>query len=266
MVAGLSLVVAFLAGVVSFASPCCLPMVPVYVGYLVGTTEPDDPRARSRALRQGLAFVTGFVVVFVLLWASVGVVGYLLRDYVGVLRVLGGIVLIVMGLHVAGLVDIPLLYREARIPVSRLVATPAGAGSAAGPATGSAGTGTGDGPATATTLARPGYARSVLLGVVFAAGWTPCVGPILGAIIGLASVGDSVAQGALLLVVYGIGLGTPFLLVAVGAAEVNRRLQWFRRHHAAVSLATGGLLVVVGFLMITNLFVRLSGALPAFGV
>lgn len=247
-VTGIGVLVAFLAGVVSFASPCCLPLVPVYVGYMVGTTEPGSPAARAAALRQGLAFVLGFTVVFVTLWASVGLVGYALRDYASLLRIAGGAVLIVMGLHVAGVIDVGLLHREARVPMSRVGGTPVR--SAGG----------------TLTMAAPSTGRSLMLGVVFAAGWTPCVGPILGGIIGLASVSGTVAQGALLLLAYGIGLGVPFLLVAVGAAEVNRRLQWFRRHHTAVSLVTGAMLVVVGFLMITNLFARLSGSLPTFGI
>jgi cytochrome c-type biogenesis protein len=246
----LSIVVAFFAGIVSFASPCCLPLVPVYVGYLVGTDEPDSPRARIVALRQGLAFVLGFTVVFVTLWASVGLVGYVLRDYASLLRTIGGAVLIVMGLHVAGVINLSVLYREVRVPAARVMGQPVRA----------------ENGTTITATTAPSYGRSTLLGVVFAAGWTPCVGPILGGIIGLASVSASVAQGTVLLLVFSLGLGLPFLLVAVGAAEVNHRLLWFRQHHAAVSLVTGALLVAVGFLMITNLFARLSGVLPAFGV
>ena len=106
--------------------------------------------------------------------------------------------------------------------------------------------------------ARPSYGRSALLGVVFAAGWTPCIGPILGGIIGLASVSTSVLEGTVLLVAYAAGLGLPFVLVAVGATSVSRRLGWLRDPRTAVSWATGAMLVVVGFLMITNTFVRLS--------
>ncbi|MHB1801121.1 MAG: cytochrome c biogenesis CcdA family protein [Actinomycetes bacterium] len=243
----LSIVVAFLAGIVSFASPCCLPLVPVYVGYLVGTTPPGSPTARRVALHQAVAFVVGFTAVFVTLWASVGLVGYLLRDYAGILRQVGGTVLIVMGLHVAGLIRVSALYRQVRVPAGRLVGVSASGGGAA------------------TTLT-PSYGRSTLLGVVFAAGWTPCVGPILGGIIGLASTSSSVAQGTVLLIAYAMGLGFPFVLVAVGTSEVNRRLGWFHKHHAGVSLATGAMLVLVGFLMLTNLFVRLSGALPNLGL
>ena len=242
-----SIAVAFLAGIVSFASPCCLPLVPVYVTYMVGTTPPGSPTARRVAFKQALAFVLGFTVVFVALWASVGLIGYLLRDYGGILRQVGGAVLIVMGLHVAGVIRISALYRQVTVPTGRLVGKSA----------------TGDG--TVMVLA-PSYVRSSLLGVAFAAGWTPCVGPILGGIIGLASLNSSVGQGTVLLIVYAMGLGIPFILVAVGATAANQRLVWFRKHEAGVSLVTGAMLILVGFLMITNLFVKLSGVLPQFGI
>ena len=237
---------AFLAGIVSFASPCCLPLVPAYVGYMVGTTPEGMPKRRVAAFWQALAFVAGFSIVFIALWASVGLVGYLLRDWVGLLRQVGGAILVFMGLHVAGVINISAMYREVRLPV--------------GPGGSSSG-GFGQ-PAPAV----PSYGRSALLGVVFAAGWTPCIGPILGGIIGLASVTASVAEGTALLVAYAIGLAIPFVLVAVGATAVSDRLGWFRDHQAAVSAVTGGMLVVVGVLMITNSFARLSGLLPPLGI
>jgi cytochrome c-type biogenesis protein len=243
----LTILLAFLAGFVSFASPCCLPMVPAYVSYIVGTTPADSPKARRVAFRQSLAFVLGFTIVFVALWVSLGLVGYLLRDYVPILRVVGGAILIVMGLHVAGIIRISALYRQVSVPTGRLMGKSE----------------SGDG--TVKVLA-PNYGRSTLIGMAFAAGWTPCIGPILGGIIGLASLNSSVGQGAVLLVAYALGLGVPFVLVAVGATAANRRLVWFRKHEAGVSLVTGGMLIVVGFLMITNLFVKLSGALPRFGI
>ncbi len=243
----ISLLVAFAAGIVSFASPCCLPLVPAYMTYMVGTTPAGARSARRVALTQALAFVLGFTVVFVVLWASVGLVGYFLRDYVGILRQVGGAALIVMGLHVAGLINIPALLRQATVPADKVLRTRR------------AGDGT-------VLLESPKLVRSALFGVVFAAGWTPCVGPILGGIIGLASLRDSVGQGAVLLVVYALGMGLPFVLVALGATAVSRRLQWFRRHESAVSFVSGAMLLVVGFLMITNLLVKLPALLPSIGI
>jgi cytochrome c-type biogenesis protein len=251
---GITIALAFLAGIVSFASPCCLPLVPGYIGYMVGTT-PDGPARRMVALRQSLAFVLGFSFVFVALWASVGVVGYVLRDYAALLRQVGGAILVFMGLNVAGVINVATLYRDVRLPI--------GPGAATAGGTMALGGGFG---APVTAGAQPSYPRSALLGVFFAAGWTPCIGPILGGIIGLASASASVVEGSVLLVAYAAGLAVPFVLVALGATAVSERLGWLRRHHHAVSVVTGAMLVAVGFLMITNSFVRLSGLLPPFGV
>ena len=196
----------------------------------MGTTPADSLNARRIAFHHALAYVPRLTIVaFVGLWASIGLVGCLLRDYVGILRQVGGAILIVMGLHVAGLIRISALYRQVTVPTGRLVGVSASGGG------------------TITKLA-PSYGRSTLMGMAFAAGWTPCVGPILGGIIGLASLNSSVGQGMVLLVAYALGLGIPFILVAVGATAANRRLVWFRKHEAGVSLVTGAMLILVGFL------------------
>jgi cytochrome c-type biogenesis protein len=238
----LSLLVAFAAGVVSFASPCCLPLVPAYLGYMVGSN-PTAAIRRRDALVQSLFFVAGFSIVFISLWASVGLIGYALRDQAWVLRQVGGAVLVFMGLHVAGVINVAALYREVHLPLPVRLQP--------------AGMGFGEHPTGA-----PSHARSAMLGVVFAAGWTPCIGPILGGIIGLASVSTSAVQGTGLLVAYAAGLGVPFVLMAVGANSVSRRLGFLRTHHTAVSRMTGAMLIVVGFLMITNTFARLSSLVP----
>lgn len=219
---------ALLAGLVSFASPCFLPIVPAFVGQLVGGAQQVSKPA---ALLNACSFVAGFSVVFIGLWASIGLVGLSLGPYVGVFRVVGGAVLIVMGLHVAGLIEIPLLNRVVRLRLRS---------------------------------GHPGALRSGLLGVVFGAGWTPCIGPILGAILALATVSSTAGQGVALMLAYCVGLGVPIVLVAVGAVRANDRFDWFRRHHGTVSLVSGAILVVIGFLMITNLFARLAAFVPAF--
>jgi cytochrome c-type biogenesis protein len=243
----ITLAVAFAAGLVSFASPCCLPLVPVYVGFIVGSDADRVRPARSAAFRQSLAFVLGFTVVFVALWASIGLVGYALRDHVSLLRQLGGAVLVVMGLHVAGLISLPVLGRQA------------GAGANMGRLLQRRPDGT-------VIEQAPRVGRSVLFGVVFAAGWTPCIGPILSGIIGLASLRSDVGQGTVLLLAYALGLGIPFILVALGADSLRQRLGWFARHDAAVSVVTGSMLVIVGFLMMTNLLMRLSQFFPTIPV
>lgn len=252
--AGIGLLVAFLAGVVSFASPCCLPLVPAYVGYMVGATGAAD---RRRSLFHGLAFVTGFTVVFVAFWASIGAIGYALADNAKYLRQAGGIVLIVLGLQVAGVINLRALWRDTR-PMPAFNGAMSGGGTMT----------LGGGPGASTTgmgLHAPGYGRSLLFGVVFAAGWSPCIGPILGGIIGLASTTGSVAQGTVLLLAYAAGLAVPFLAVALGATWLARELGWVGRHHRAVSLVSGAMLIGLGFLMVTNLLARLAALSAPFG-
>ena len=229
------ILVAFVGGILSFASPCCLPLVPVYVGYMVGTAT-EGPGTRRRTLFHGLAFVAGFTVVFVAFWASIGAIGYALADQAVLLRRIGGVVLVVLGLQVAEVINLRALWRDTR-PL------PAMAG--------------GFGSATMTTTA-PSYGRSLVFGTFFAAGWSPCIGPILGGILGLATVTASVAQGTVLLVAYAAGLAVPFLAVALGADWVAHRLTWVGRHHRAVSAFTGGALILIGLLMITDTLARLA--------
>lgn len=224
---------ALLAGLASFVSPCFLPIVPAFVGQLVG----GNPQQVSRpaALANAISFVAGFSAVFIALWASIGLIGRSLGPATGGLRVAGGVLLIVMGLHVAGLIEIPALNRVVRVQVR-----PGQPGQA-------------------------GALRSGLMGVVFGAGWTPCIGPILGGILALATVSATVGQGVALMLAYCVGLGLPIVLVAVGAVEASERFTWFRRHHVVVSLVSGATLVIIGFLMITNLFAKLAGFVPSFG-
>jgi cytochrome c-type biogenesis protein len=255
--AGIGLFVAFMAGVVSFASPCCLPLVPAYVGYMVGATGAAD---RRRSLFHGLAFVTGFTLIFVAFWASIGAIGYALADNAKYLRQLGGVVLIVIGLQVAGVINVRALWRDTR-PMPAFGGAMTGGGAMGLGGTVALGGGTGSG----MELAAPGYGRSLLFGVVFAAGWSPCIGPILGGIIGLASTTQSIAQGTVLLLAYAAGLAVPFLAVAMGATWLARRLTWVGRHYRAVSVVSGAMLVSLGVLMVTNLLARLAALTAPLG-
>lgn len=225
-----TLPLALLAGIISFASPCFLPIVPVYVGYLVGSDEAE--RTRGQALKQSLAFVLGFTVLFTGIYAAIGAFGWAVAGHRDLFRWAGGIVLVVLGLHVAQLVQIPFL------------ATSHG------------------GPHSGRGTQPPSIRRSALLGVAFGAGWSPCVGPMLGAIITLALQQGGLARGSLLLVAYCLGLGIPFVAVSLGASWVGEKLAWFTRHETAVQLISGALMVLTGFLVITDQFSRLQ----AFGV
>ncbi len=225
--AGVSLLAALGAGVLSFISPCVLPLVPAYIGYLSGTvTGQEEERGRAATVWQALLFVLGFSSVFIVLGASAGLLGSGLNAYLPLLRQVGGLVLIVFGLHVMGVVKIPLLYREKRLDYRP---------------------------------ERRGWAASFLVGMVFALGWTPCVGPILAAILLLASDSATVGQGALLLTVYSIGLGLPFLATALALGSATRLLKRMNRYYHAIEIVSGLFLIIMGVLLFTNSLQRLVG-------
>lgn len=225
-----SFAIAFAAGFLSFASPCVLPLVPVYLSYLAGAAVGAGGRAPTRLelFVQALAFVFGFSVVFVSLGAIAGLIGVSLAPQLPIIRQIGGVILIVFGLHTAGVFRITALLREWRPQIS--------------PASG-----------------RFGSATSFVLGMVFAFGWTPCVGPVLGGILMLASTSDTALQGAYLLAVYSLGMGIPFLIAGLLAGALKEFLKKVNRYLRAVEVVSGILLVVLGILVFTGELQRLSG-------
>ena len=223
----ISLLAALGAGILSFVSPCVLPLVPVYIGYLSGTAAGMEGQpSRGAALRQSLLFVLGFSLVFILLGASAGLLGRTLNEYLPTLRQVGGLLLVVFGLHIMGVLRIPWLYYEKRLDYR---------------------------PSTV------GGATPVLIGMVFALGWTPCVGPILAAILLLASDSATVGQGAWLLAVYSLGLGLPFIATALALGSATRLLKRLNRYYRAIEIVSGLFLIVLGILLFTNTLQRLSG-------
>ena len=265
--------IAFVGGVVSFASPCCLPLVPAYLGYMMGATG-EGTSGRRPAFLHGLSFVLGFSLVFVAFYAAIGALGAFIDRRV--LNMVGGALLVFLGLQVAGVINVRALWRDTRAMPSMggglVMAGGSGSGTASGGSgngrsTGNSGNGAGRGFGAITSPGdQPGYPRSFLFGLLFAAGWSPCIGPILGGILGLATATSSVLQGTVLLIAYAAGLAVPFLAVAMGASWVARRLTVVSRHHHAVSLVTGFLLVTVGVLMLTNMLGRLATLGSPFGL
>ena len=216
---------AVLAGLVSFLSPCVLPLVPPYLCYMAGvsldqlTGKAEERVARRTVVLSALAFVLGFSTVFVTLGATASAAGQIVRDHIGALTIVGGIIIIVMGLHFLGVFRIAFLHREARFQVRDAPAGPVG---------------------------------SYLMGLAFAFGWTPCIGPVLGTILALAGSEQTVTQGALLLAAYSLGLGIPFLVAGLFAAPFMHFLARFRTHLGTVEKVMGGLLVVTGILFLTG--------------
>lgn len=224
----LTALIAFGAGIASFLSPCVLPLVPAYIGHLAGTSvsEERDTEATLRTVAHAAFFVLGFSAVFVILWASIGLVGWAIQGYTFYLRYIGGAILVILGLHVAGIFRLRWLNRERRVYVDR---------------------------------SRPrSFFTSWLVGITFAAGWTPCIGPILAGIIALATTRDTVGQGSLLLALYSAGLGIPFLLTAIGLSRAVPILRWMNRHAHTVEVVSGGLLIVIGVMLFTNTFALLN--------
>jgi cytochrome c-type biogenesis protein len=223
-----SVAVAFAAGLLSFLSPCVLPLIPSYVGFLTGMSVEELERRRGTAFLHGLWFVGGFTLVFVLLGASASAVGGLLRDQQVWLGRLGGVLVILFGLYLLGILRPAFLMRERRIELAR----------------------------------KPlGYFGSGVVGFTFGAAWTPCIGPILGAILTLAATREGLGSGVGLLGAYALGLAIPFLLTALA---LDRFLAWFQRFRPYlvwVDRTAGVLLIVLGLLLVTDQFTLLAGYL-----
>lgn len=229
-VPSLGLAVAFLGGLLSFLSPCVLPLVPSYLGFVTGFTFDEMAGRRRIAMLHASLFVLGFSLVFLLLGASATALGRTLKYYEIWLQRAGGILIIGFGLYCLGVLRIGFLDRDARVHLDR----------------------------------KPlGYLGSVLVGMAFAAGWTPCIGPILGGILGLAATQESLPRGMTLLGVYSFGLAVPFLIAAYAAESFLDWFQRFRRHIRWVQRASGVLLIAVGFLLLTGQFTRMASWLQA---
>jgi cytochrome c-type biogenesis protein len=224
--ATLGFIVAFTAGLLSFLSPCVLPLVPSYVGFITGMTLPEVSGRRRTALIHALLFIAGFSLVFVLLGASATALGRALNYYQVWLQRVGGVLIILFGLFCLGVFRVGLLTQERRLHLER----------------------------------KPvGYLGSVLVGIAFGAGWTPCIGPVLGGILGLAATSSEVSRGMQLLAVYSAGLAIPFLIAAVAVESFLDWFQRFRRYLPWVMRLSGILLIVVGILLVTGEFTRLAG-------
>jgi len=231
---------AFAAGVLSFLSPCVLPLVPAYLAHLTGTTGHIEGAAHRReTIVHASFFVLGFTTVFTFLGASIGLFGYAVRDNLSIFEKIAGLFLIVMGLNLVGIIRIPWLYRTYTLQSSSLpqaaIVAPSGAV-----------------PGGRSWLSGAAYMKSFGVGSAFSIGWTPCIGPVLGAILTLAASGSTVAHGAYLLFVYSLGLGLPFLITAFAFVPVTAFLRRIRGALPALEIATGALVMFVGVLVFTH--------------
>jgi cytochrome c-type biogenesis protein len=225
-----TLFAALIAGLVSFLSPCVLPLVPPYLVFLAGTSlerladrEPE-PRVKRETVLAAVLFVAGFATVFVALGASASVIGALIRAYSGPLAIVAGVVIIVMGLHFLGLTPIALLHRQKRLELAKPV----------------------------------GLWGAYVIGLAFAFGWTPCIGPILAAILAVAASEQTVAKGAGLLAIYSLGLGIPFIVAAFAIEPFAAFLARFKTYLHRVEQAMGALLVLTGIAFLTGSLNQMS--------
>ncbi len=223
---GLSLMIATFAGILSFLSPCVLPIVPPYLAFIGGTSIDDMSEGRDNSvIIKALFFVMGLSTVFIFLGLAVSAFGQIFLQYQSQMGIVAGVVIILFGLHFLGILKIPFLYREARFD----------AGDRGGSMFG-----------------------AYILGLAFAFGWTPCIGPILGTILSLAAQEASVQRGVVMMAFYAGGLGIPFILAAVFMKRFVKAMDKFKKHMGLIEKIMGVMLVIVGLLLVTGLFSEMS--------
>ncbi len=219
---------AFGAGLLSFFSPCVLPLVPAYLANLAGSSaiDTDDKRKVWPTLLHSIFFVLGFSILFILMGASAGLIGSAITEYAETLRIVSGIVIIIFGIFLIAAYKIPWLNYEKRMQVQG--------------------------------ARNPGYLRSLLIGAAFSLGWTPCIGPILGSILFIASYTQETAKGALLLSAYSLGMGIPFLLIGLAWSYIVPFWKGITKHLGLISIISGILLIIVGILILSGQLTMLS--------
>lgn len=227
-----SIPIVFLFGLLSFVSPCVLPLVPSYISFVTGisfeelTDSNGGKELKKVILINSLMFILGFSAVFVSLGASATFAGEILRTYQDVIRKVGGIVIVLLGIHIVGIINFRILQQDKRLHFFR------------------------EKPA--------GLLGSFLIGVGFAAGWTPCIGPILAAILMMAASSDTLMQGVLLLIIYSLGLAIPFFLTSLGITTFLKHFNRLKKHMRVVSIVTGSFLIITGILIYFNSFAILT--------
>jgi cytochrome c-type biogenesis protein len=231
----MSLLLAFSAGLLSFLSPCVLPLVPAYITYITGSTvaELRTGKTRLHTIYKSLGFVLGFSLVFIIMGASITSIGKLLISNMDIFRKIGGALIVLFGIHITGIFKLKTLYYEKRlVPFEKLRKN----------------------------------ISSVFVGMAFAAGWTPCVGPILASILIYAGSMETISMGILLLTAYSLGLAVPFVLTAYAIGSFSKYFKKISGHLNAISIASGVLLIIMGILIFTNKIVVLSRYFDFFNI
>ncbi len=234
-----SFLLAFAAGFLSFVSPCVFPLIPSYVSYITGISFEDlveggeEKNLTKVCLLNSIAFILGFTLVFVSLGASSSFVGSFLRDYKDIIMKMGGLLIIFFGLFIMGVIKFDFINKDKKLHLQEKPA---------------------------------GYLGSVLVGIVFAAGWTPCIGPILGSILSVAASEGSVVFGVQLLFVYSIGLGIPFLVTSLALNSFIHHMPKVTRNMRLITIISGAVLILIGLLLLTDRFTDLANWFQAIGL
>ena len=206
--------ISFLEGIITFISPCLLPMLPIYISYFAGGGE----RTTAKTLKGAVGFVTGFTIVFVMLGALAGTVGSFLREYQTTVNIISGLIVIIFGLNFLGVFKLNIFKGNQR----------------------------------SVKTDNMGFFSAMLFGIIFSVGWTPCVGAFLGSALMLASQQGHIAEGMLMLLSYSLGLGIPFILSAVLIDYLKSAFNWIKRNYKIINLISGSLLVIIGIIMATG--------------
>ena len=241
MIENVTLLAAFGAGLLSFISPCVLPLIPGYLSYISGLSLDEmrgtgavtvaPPAVRNRVLLSSLAFIIGFSLVFVALGASASAIGQFLMSRLTILGRVAGAIIILFGLHTMGLLRIDWLYQEKRVQTNRRPA---------------------------------GFIGAMLVGIAFAFGWTPCIGPILAGILAVAAAQNTISEGVKLLLAYSLGLAIPFFAAAMAINRFFAAFARIRKHYHFIELTSGALLVIIGILIFTNRFTIIARTLQPY--
>ena len=215
--------ISFLEGIITFISPCLLPMLPIYISYFAGGGE----RTTAKTLKGAVGFVTGFTIVFVMLGALAGTVGGFLREYQTAVNIISGLIVIIFGLNFLGVFKLNVFKGNQR----------------------------------SVKTDNMGFFSAMLFGIIFSVGWTPCVGAFLGSALMLASQQGHIAEGMLMLLSYSLGLGIPFILSAMLIDYLKSAFNWIKRNYKIINLISGSLLVIIGIMMATGTFGQLLNLL-----
>lgn len=224
-------VITFIEGVISFISPCLLPMIPIYLSYFAGYTEEERKNRKIKTGINALAFVLGFTLVFLLMGIFAGTLGRVVSDYQWFFNIIFGIIIMILGLNFMEVLQIPFLNRTKKLSI---------------------------------TVKPKGFLSCLLFGILFSISWTPCIGPFLGSALMMVATQGEIVKGFIMLLLFSLGLGIPFLLSAVLIEKLKTTFDFIKKHYKVINIVCGSLLIIIGFLMVSGLWGKVLGFVNTF--